>query len=69
MTQNRLMKFFVEVTETLSRPKAVLQLSVPVINCFFQAVDRMSPIDKNVQDLIQGLVKSQTTQPLKRNSC
>ena len=48
------------------RPKSVLNSTTAALNNYFRAVDVVSPINQDVQKLVEGLIKSGTLDPMKR---
>ena len=64
--QHLLAEFFVQVASGSNRPKAILSSTSAALNMFFSAVNRIDVMDQDVRRLIDGLVKSGTTEPMRR---
>ena len=59
--------FFVLMVEKSERPKSALDVSSAALSCYYAAIDHPSPIDADVRKLINGLVKSGTTQLMQKS--
>ena len=60
--------FLVKLAKTSERPKGALSSTLAALSSFFGAINRKSdnPINEDVYRLIDGLVKCETTKPLRR---
>ena len=65
-SQSVVVDFLVDVSSSSARPKAILNGSIATIQNFCNATELQSPVDSNVLKLVNGLIKSGTTEPLKR---
>ena len=65
--QSEVVEFLVDVSSSSRRPKAVLNSSVAALQNYYRAMDEKSPIDNDVWRLVDGLVKSGTSELLRRS--
>ena len=59
--------YLLHLTENSVRPKSTLTVTTAALNAFFRASGVTSPIDDEIYDLVNGLIKSGTSQPLMRS--
>ena len=60
-------KYFESVAATSDRPKSVLNSNSAALACYFDAVGCKSTITLDVRRLIEGLIKSGTSEPMVRS--
>ena len=65
--QNVLVQYLVNVSEQSGRPKAILNTSVAAVQNYCKAKGVNSPIDHDVMQLVNGLVKSGMVEPMKKS--
>ena len=65
--QNLMVDYLMYMANKSERPKAVLNCSVEAVQNYVKVTGAVSPVDSDVITLVNGLVKSCTTQPLKRS--
>ena len=62
-----LAEFFTDIARRSDHPKSILDVNSAALACYYQALDHPSPIDSDVRKLIAGLVKSGTTEVMRRS--
>ena len=65
--QHVIVEFLVQTSMSSTRPKSTLNLSTAAISNYFRAHDLESPIDKEVNKLVEGLIKCETKEPMIRS--